>query len=339
MKLLKYAVGIDISKDTIHCCFGNIDTAQTISISKAQTFCNTPNGFHKLLQWSEKLREQSTIECWFFCEATGVYYEQLAFFLCEHNKKLAVALPTAVRDFAKSTSIKTKTDAVDAAMLTRMALERKLSPWEIPTTAIRQLKLLSRERQTLVDAKTALSNRIHALEHSYKPMKQSLRRLAQQRKLLNKQILQIEQELRQIIDEDPLLKERITNAASIQGVGLITVVTLLAETNGFALAKSAKQVLSYAGLDIVTKQSGTSAGKPHISKRGNARIRRALYTPAMTAIRYNLHLKAFFDRIVQRNGAKKMPALIAVARKLLRLIFTLFRNNTPYQPISDVLPN
>jgi len=70
------------------------------------------------------------------------------------------------------------------------------------------------------------------------------------------------------------------NAATIQGVGLLTVLTVLAETNGFVLARSIKQVVSYAGLGIVEHQSGQSRAPTHISKRGNARLRRALFVPA-----------------------------------------------------------
>lgn len=333
MTVLKYAVGIDVSKDHLHCCFGQIDAEQSLRIGSSRRFKNSPRGFVELLNWAEGQRRETQIDCWFFLEATGVYYEQLAFFLSEQNCKLCVALPTAVRDFARSTPVKTKNDAVDAAMLTRMALERKLTPWPLPSLLIRQIKLLSRERQALVDARVAAENRLHALEHSYKPIDASITRLRQQIELLKRQITQIEQELRDLLDEDPDLKERVTNTATIQGIGITTILTILAETNGFALARSAQQVLSYAGLDIVENQSGLSRGTSRISKRGNARIRRALYVPAMAAIRFNRQLKAFFDRLVTRKGGKKMPALIAVARKLLRLIFTLFRNNTPYDPI------
>lgn len=272
-------------------------------------------------------------------EATGVYYEQLAFFLSDNEQRLCVALPTAVRDFARSTAMKTKTDAVDAGMLTRMALERKLNAWALPSALMRQIKHLVRERQAFVEQNTVLANRLHALEHSYQPLKKSIQRLQQQRALLKKQIAHVEKELAELLEKDPDLKERINNVATIQGVGTLTVLTVLAETNGFVIARSLKQLVSYAGLDIVENQSGQTHSPPHISKKGNARLRRALYLPVMAAIRFNPHLKAFYLRLLARNGGKKKSALIAVARKLLRLIYTLFKNNTPFTPLHSVSDN
>lgn len=332
MTILKYAVGIDVAKDTLHCCCGSITTQQELHIAATKSFENSPNGFALLLQWAQHHCQQNDIPCWFFMEATGVYYENLAFFLHHHQQNLCVALPTAVRDFARSTTSKTKTDAVDAAILTRMALERKLDPWNIPTPLLRQIKLLVRERHACVEQTTAINNRLHALEHSYKPLDTAIDRLKKQRTLLKEQSAQIEKELALLLSDDPDLHDRITKTASIQGVGILTVLIVLAETNGFVLTRSAKHVLSYAGLDIVEHQSGRHRAPTHISKKGNARLRRALFMPALAAIRHNPHLKAFYQRLLQRNGGKKKPALIAVARKLLRLIFTLFRNNTTFDP-------
>lgn len=332
MTLLKYVVGIDVAKDTLHCCFGSINAQQDLQISPAHCFENSPNGFASLLDWAHHRCEQSDIPCWFFMEATGVYYEHLAFFLQEHQQNLCVAMPTTVRDFARSTSAKTKTDAVDAALITRMALERKLDPWQLPSPLLRQIKLLVRERHACTELITALDNRLHALQHSYKPLPSSIRRLKKQRALLKEQSKQIEKELALLLKDDPALHDRVEKTASIQGVGILTVLIVLAETNGFVLTRSAKHLLSYAGLDIVEDQSGHRRAPTHISKKGNARLRRALFMPALAAIKHNPLLKDFYNRLLARNGGKKKPALIAVARKLLRLIFTLFRNNTSFDP-------
>jgi transposase len=338
MTILKYAVGIDVSKDTLHCCIGSITDQQDLRISPAKPFENSPSGFARLLDWAQQHCLQADIPCWFFMEATGVYYEHLAFFLCEHQQLLCVALPTTVRDFARSTSSKTKTDAVDAAMLTRMALERKLDPWHLPSPLLRQIKLLVRERHACVEQATAIDNRLHALEHSYKPLASSIRRLKKQRALIEEQRTQIERELARLLKDDPDLHDRVEKTASIQGVGILTVLIVLAETNGFVLTRSAKHLLSYAGLDIVEEQSGRHRAPTRISKKGNARLRRALFMPALAAIRHNPQLKAFYHRLLARNGGRKKPALIAVARKLLRLIFTLFRNNTSFDPLYGLKP-
>jgi len=111
----------------------------------------------------------------------------------------------------------------------------------------------------------------------------------------------------------------------------------MAETNGFELIRSKKQLTSYAGLDVKEKESGTSIkGKPRISKRGNRYLRKAMYMPAMAAIRHSERYRAIFIRIVSRNSIK-MKGCVAVQRKLLEMAYTVCKNKTPYQ--ADYLQN
>ena len=117
---------------------------------------------------------------------------------------------------------------------------------------------------------------------------------------------------------------------SIPGVGSLTAATILAETNGFDLIRNKKQLTSYAGLDVKEKQSGTSVkGKSKISKRGNKYLRKALHMPALTAIGHNERFKAIFTRLVSRHGIK-MKAAVAVQRKLLELMYTLYKKQEKY---------
>ncbi|MBK8686876.1 MAG: IS110 family transposase [Bacteroidetes bacterium] len=105
---------------------------------------------------------------------------------------------------------------------------------------------------------------------------------------------------------------------------------MLAETNGFDLIRSKKQLTSYAGLDVREKQSGTSIkGKPSISKKGNRYLRKAMHLPALSAIRHNKRYKAVFARIVQKSGIK-MKAAVAIQRKLLELSYILFKTQKPF---------
>jgi len=104
----------------------------------------------------------------------------------------------------------------------------------------------------------------------------------------------------------------------------------LGETNGFELIRNRRQLASYAGFDVKEKQSGTSVkGKPKISKKGNKYLRKAMHLPALSAIRHDERFKAVFRRIVSRHGIK-MKAAVAVQRKLLEMMFTLYKTNTPY---------
>ncbi|MCH5599342.1 IS110 family transposase [Niabella ginsengisoli] len=113
-------------------------------------------------------------------------------------------------------------------------------------------------------------------------------------------------------------------------MGLLTASTVLAETNGFDLIKNKKQLTSYAGLDVKEKQSGTSVkGKPKISKRGNKYLRKSLHMPALGAISHDERFKAIFARLVARHGIK-MKAVVAIQRKLLELMYTLYKKQEKY---------
>jgi len=148
--------------------------------------------------------------------------------------------------------------------------------------------------------------------------------------LLDKQEKEIEQELKDIIATNAEVQRVILLICTIPGVGLLTATTVLAETNGFDLIKNKKQLTSYAGLDVKEKQSGTSVkGKPRISKKGNKQLRKAMYLPALAAIRYNERLKAIFVRLVARHGIK-MKAGVAIQRKLLELIYAIYKTQKPY---------
>ena len=270
-------------------------------------------------------------EIQFVMEATGVYYENLAYFLSEENKFVSVILPNKIKNFAKTLDNKSKTDDLDAAAITQFGLEKTLNQWEVPSPNFKILKELSREYQNIKQVSTAVKNRLHAKEHSHSPLKETEKRLKEQLKLYNQQLKQIKNQIQELIRQDDDLNSRIKKIQTIKGVGLMTVVSLIAETNGFALIKNAKQLTSYGGLDIVHNQSGKFSGKTRISKKGNKFIRESLYMPALCACRFNNKLKNIYIKLAIRKNNKKI-AIIAVARKLLTLIFTLWKNNTEYIP-------
>ena len=130
--------------------------------------------------------------------------------------------------------------------------------------------------------------------------------------------------------KDEEVKKAIDMACSIPGVGTLTAATVLAETNGFELIRNKRQLVSYAGLDVREKQSGTSVkGKARISKKGNKYLRKAMHMPALAAIRHEDRFKAIFARLVAKHGIK-MKAVVAVQRKLLEIIYAIVKTNKPY---------
>ena len=331
MNIFKQSIGIDVSMDTVEVRYGYIDFNQSVTFTTSKTFKNTPNGHKKCLDWALKNKLADSLPIVFAMEATGVYYENLAHFLYANNQEVAVVLPNKIRNYAKSLESKSKTDPIDSATITRFALERKQTHWSPPDPKIKAIRDLAREYQNLKAMGTEVKNRVHAKEHSFSFDKASMKRKQKLITFLDKQTEQILKEIKVIICSVPELEQKIAKLDTIKGVGFITIVTVLAETNCFEHVTSAKQLASYAGLDVVFNDSGKRKGKTTISKKGNTFIRKALFMPALSASKYNHHLKELYKRLVQK-GKNKKAALIAVARKLLLLIYAIWKNDSEYIP-------
>lgn len=330
MKTLKQSIGIDVAKDALVCCIGSLDQDGRQTFSKTKSFTNDAQGFELLLTWAAISKCEDTI---FVMEATGVYYENLAYWLDGHDKKLSVLLPNKVKYFAKSLNIKTKTDGVDAQLLSRMGLERSLAHWKMPSKLMREIKFLSREHREAKAKLVVIKNQLHAKGHSYGCPLSIEKRLKKQVSLLETQLLEIEAEIRTAAISDSLLYDKIAKLATIPGISFMTIISVLAETNAFVLVENARQLVSYSGLDIRHNQSGLKDGKTSISKKGNSFIRGALYMPALCASRHNPDMKVFYTRLAERKPAKKI-GIIAVARKLLVLMYILWKNDTEFEPVN-----
>lgn len=327
MKIVKQCVGIDISKTSLECCIGNLNGTGEQNFSKTKVFNNNPDGFKELYQWVNLSSKHKNTH--YVMEATGVYYESLAYWLHEKEESLSVLLPNKINHFAKSHNIKTKTDWVDAKILSQIGLERKLKSWSVPSNIMRDVKFLTREYRELKFKITAVKNQIHAKSHSYKCPASTLKRLKRQEKMLATQIIEVEAELRVLVMSDRKLYDQVERLETIPGVRFMTIICILGETNCFALVRNAKQLVSYCGLDIRHNQSGSKEGKTRISKKGNSFIRHALYMPALCATRYNPVLKEFYQRLSERKPAKKI-AVTAVARKILITMYVLWKNETEF---------
>lgn len=332
LPLVKHCVGIDVSKDSLEVCFASMDGEQTVTVKATRTFGNRPNGWKALNAWITRLRTPD-VPLWVVMEATGVYYEGLAYFLNEQHYQVAVVLPNKTKSYLASLNLKSKTDALEARALSQMGLERKMKPWRGFSSTILSLKRLCREREALQQDLVAASNRLHAHKHEHQAEKKTLQRAQQHIKFLQKQIKDIDEQLQKILDQDSELKAKVDNVCTIKGVSTLTAIIVISETNGFELIENKAQLVSYAGYDVVERQSGTSVkGKTRISKKGNAHLRRAMHYPALTAARCNPQLQNLYQRVLDRNPKTKMVAYVAVQRKLLVLIYTLFKKNTAYDP-------
>lgn len=334
MKYLKKVIGIDISKNSFVIRFGTLNNELQQKIGSDFEFNNDLKGFKKFLTTLNKIPEYLDNEntpCWFVMEATGVYYENLAYFLNHKKYSVSVLLPNKVKHFNKTLDNKSKTDKLDASALSQFGLEKQLKAWVPPSELMKEIKELTREYHNLVVMSTQIKNKIHAKNYSYKPTKENLKRLNQQLNLLKKQITQVKKQLEELVKSDEELNNKIQKIMTAKGLGFLTIITIVSETNGFILFNNIKQLTSFAGYDIIQNQSGTIKGKTKISKKGNKYIRNALYFPALAAVRCDDKFKSVYKRLCEKKVYKKI-AIVAVCRKLLSLIYTLWKKNEEYIP-------
>jgi len=329
MDIIKQAVGIDVSQKELVVCLGRMDAEFNLELYAFKVFKNTEHGQKSLLIWVKKHTLES-VNLRFVMEATGVYHESFAYFLDEKGYDLSVVLPNKISNYIRSLNLNTKTDKSDSKAIAIFGLERKLDKWHRPKKIFREMKQLTRERDQVINERTMVKNQTHAEKTEARPNKSSLERLKERLLLLNKQEKEIKKEIEELIKEDKELNEIVKKICTTPGIGLITVSVVLAETNGFELVKNKKQIVSYAGFDVRERQSGTSIkGKARISKRGNKNIRKAMYFPGWTAIRHDERFKTIFSRHISKHGIK-MKAGVVIQRKLLEMIYTIYKTGIPY---------
>lgn len=335
IQLLKYSVGIDMSKDKFDSLISVIDSEQKVKVIASKQFTNSKSGFKELQEWVSR-KCKILIPIVFNMEATGVYYENLAFFLHRNDFYLSVVLPNKAKKYMQSLGLKSKNDKIDAKGLSRMAAEQCLEKWEAPDEAIMNLRGITRQRESLQEIKTQLNNQLLAYQCSEFKNQSIINQMENTIALLNQQIKETEVLVKEEIQKDEELKTKVENITKIKGVGIITVATVLAETNRFKFFKNQRQLVSYSGYDIIENQSGKHVGKTKISKKGNSHIRRILHMPAFSVVSNNEPIfKDLYERVYARTKFK-MKGYVAVQRKLLVLIYTLWKSGEKYQRKCEV---
>ena len=328
-RIVKQVAGIDVAQKELVVSLGRMYDDWSPEVYAHKIFPNTEAGFIALIIWV-KNQTQQDVAVRFVMEATGVYHESLAYFLTDKGFEVSIVLPNRISNYFRTLEVKTITDKTASEAITLFGLERKLDSWQQPKGLYKKLRQLTRERGQLVEERTTIKNQLHAEQAEAQPNKKTIGRIKKRIELLNKQEKEIKTEIEELIKEDKEMKHLLVILCSLPGVGILTAVTVLAETNGFDLIRNKRQLASYAGFDVKEKQSGTSVkGKSRISKKGNKYLRKAMHFPALTAIRHDERFKAVFARIVSKHGIK-MKAAVAVQRKLLEMIYTLYKTRTAY---------
>lgn len=312
-------LGIDIAKATYHVTVLRRDG------KRRQKRCeNTPTGHRALLAWLTAQQAGPVHAC---LEATGTYGEAVATVLVDAGHQVSMVNPAAVKAFAQSQLRRNKTDAVDADVLVDFCVALQPAFWTPAPAEVRVLTALVRRRTAVVDMLTQERNRQQAGEGV--DIVATL--LAQHITVLQTELATLDQQIRDHFTQHPGLRAQRDLLATIPGLGDTTIAHLLAECRAITAFTSARAYAAFAGLVPRQVQSGTLRGRTRLSKLGAARLRHALYFPALTAMRHNPVLKAFSARLLA-TGKPKMVVVAAVMRKLLHLVYGVLKHQRAFDP-------
>lgn len=288
-------------------------------------FENSPAGWKRLRHFLKKRRLEAVHVC---LEATGYYGDDVALELHQAGYRVSVVNPARIKGYADSRLSRNKTDALDAILIADFCRTQNPEEWTPPPPEQRELQAMVRHWQHLSAIRQQEVNR----QQAGIPSETVQQTLAQHIAFLDQQLTELQQRIRQHIDQHPHLRQQWELLISIPGIGDITAFKLLAEIRDIRVFDSAAQLAAYAGLTPRQHCSGSSVrGRPRLSKRGSARLRAALYFPAIVAQQHNPILRAFAHRLLAA-GKPKLAVIAAVMRKLLHLVFGVLKSGMPFDP-------
>jgi len=317
--------------------FAGLDvSAREISVARRQgkeekpvvaSFANNASGHKALLAYLLEGTERVRV-C---LEASGNYSLDLALALHAHRQvEVSLVNPRRARRFAESLGERSKTDPVDARVLCEYAARMPWVTWQPPSSLALRLRAITRAIEALGVMHTQEKNREHALASSQALPVMVIQEMQRHQRYLEHRMERLRREARRLIARDRELDRRFRLMLTVPGIGETSALQILGELVVLSDSLDARQWVAFSGIDPSQFSSGTSVEKrPRISRGGSRHLRRALYMPALVALRREPHLRAFYQRLLSR-GKARLQAVVAVMRKLLHALFAMFRFNQSY---------
>lgn len=321
MKATCAEVGIDVSKK-------KLDVALLFNGKvKSKVIENSLSGHKQLIDWLG--RSKVPLAGMHVCmEATGVYYEALAFALHDAGLQVSVVNPACIKGFAQTENLRNKNDAVDAALIARYCSRMTPAVWTPPPLEQRQLRAWTVRVDALKDIRQQEQNRLEA--HTVSGMAEVAAHVSEHISWLDAEIKKLEHDIDDHIDRHPGLKKDAELIESIPGIGATTVAKVLGHIGDVRRFASAKAFAAFLGVTPRQRTSGSSVrGRTMMSRTGHTSMRAALYMPAIVAKRHNPTLRSFAQRLLATGMAKK-AVVGAVMHKLAHLIYGVVRNGKPF---------
>lgn len=331
-KELKHFVGIDISKLSFDVAVlkpvGNKEGA----VAHHQ-FKQSSTGFAEMETWLVNQGVLLNDETLFCMEFTGLYNAPLVKYLCKHKALVWVEMAMRIKKsegFSRGNN--DKTDAIKIAKYAfRYQANKRL--WSPTDDSLSKLKHLMTQRDRIVDVISTLTVPVNELKEigCLAEAKQMEALQATAVSNLEKTKKKVEDTITELISKDTKLSNKVDKITSITGIGSVTAVAFMVFTNGFANFDNAKELACYCGVvPFISKQSGTSVkSKARVSQFANKKLKKLLHLCALTALRYDKDLKAYYERKVA-EGKNKMSVINAIRNKLVARMFAVVRDDRDF---------
>jgi transposase len=312
-------VGIDVAKASLA-----VVLVQPEGRQRHKRVANSAAGHAELVAWLGRARAAA---CPIGMEATGGYQEAVALALHEAGYVVSVLNPAAVAAYGHSQLRRAKTDPIDAALIADFVRTQRPPQWRPAPLEARQLQALVRRLEAILDMRTQELNRRDQAAPIVRPSIDTL--LTE----LDAQVTALKHQIAAHIDQHPTLRQQRDLVVSIPGISDTTAALVLGELLDPLRFASARQLAAFAGLVPQIRHSGQSQPRrARLGPVGAARLRKALYFPALVAMRFNAPLVVFARRL-RAAGKPTMVIVAAVMRKLLHQIYAILHSGRPFDPL------
>jgi transposase len=306
-------LGIDVSKDKLDCSLVDADTEKRIWFT---TFANDRGGIAKLLAKTDPSVP-------LVAEPTGPYTLPLAKQATAANRTVLLAPPRKARDFKRSLQSRARTDDIDSFGLALFGASRQLALYPIKSNAVEHL-------DSLLSYRRVLSGNITRMAAQARSLPQVSARISADLAVIRKQLIDLDKEIERVTKTAPEF-EAAKRLEQVPGFGPV-ISAALASRLVHKNFDNPDQAVAYCGLDVVIVQSGKRKGELGLSKQGDSELRRLLYCGAQATLRCKESpFKAQYEREIAK-GHKHKQAICAIARKMLKLAWSLVRHGGNYDP-------
>lgn len=321
-----YYIGVDISKE-------KLDLALMDATGKVKLHRVVKNDESRIISCLRailrkyKITPQDILTC---CEETGIYKMPLV------NSCLQLCFPLWVESAFKikkaSSSLRGKNDKMDAVRIADYAkrYEDKKRIFQSPDKRTKAIQVLLNARETII---TDISGYKQQLSESkrFDPEKYALQKgiFDPIIKALRKKKLEIDQQMDELIKQEPQMQTNAELLMSIPGIGKQNALQFIVYTNNFKSFENAKHLACYAGVAPFPNESGAIIKKARVSSFANKKLKKLLHMASMACVKAPGELKAYFIRKVQ-EGKNKMLVLNNIRNKLIERMFAVIKRQAPY---------